>query len=172
MEMIGDFNSNENTSSMGLNQFVDWTDAEVKALVSGYRVSGNGQERKEPKVLNTEGLPASVNWVERGAVTPIEAEGWKCASCWAFAAKWAVEGTVQIKTGKLYNLSLQQLIDCAGEKWGNFGCEGGMMENSFAYISQGNPLMTEADYPYTESDDACKYNPAKAVGRISGYHMV
>lgn len=49
-------------------------------------------------------LPASVDWVAKGAVTPIVNQG-ACGSCWAFSAITSLESLRQIKTGTLEPLS-------------------------------------------------------------------
>ncbi|KAI5327978.1 hypothetical protein L3X38_027374 [Prunus dulcis] len=53
-------------------------------------------------------MPPSVDWREKGAVTPIKDQG-KCGWCWVFSAVAATEGVNQFKTGNLISLSEQEL---------------------------------------------------------------
>jgi len=85
-------------------------------------------------------IPDSVNWVEQGAVNPIQNQG-QCGSCWAFSTVGAMEGRNQIKNNELVKLSEQQLVDCA-DSFGNKGCKGGLIDGAYRY-TESNALETE-----------------------------
>jgi len=44
-----------------------------------------------------------------------------------------MESGYKIAKGTLYKLSEQQLVDCAGSPYNNFGCRGGDVSEAFKY---------------------------------------
>ena len=97
------------TYTLAMNEFGDLLGHEFSANMKGFRA------RPEEKVsdllsANTGSLPASVDWVKEGAVTPVS-EGY-CGRSLASAVTGALEAAHQIKTKKLVRLSEQQLLDC------------------------------------------------------------
>jgi hypothetical protein len=157
----------------GLNEFADLTFAEFKKLyVNGFEAKpwGDLPNLGTHKYSGVE-LPKEVDWVKKGAVTPVKNQG-QCGSCWAFSTTGSAEGRLFTTTGKLVSLSEQQLVDCSHN--GNMGCHGGLMDNGFKYI-ENNGLCTEDSYPYTAANGKCQADTCTTgvkQGQMSGFKDV
>jgi len=163
------FEKGEKSYTLAMNHFGDLLHHEFVALMNGFKgknftKSGNGAFFMEPANIE---LPASVDWRTQGAVTPVKDQG-QCGSCWAFSTTGALEGQNFRKTGNLTSLSEQNLIDCSG-KYGNEGCNGGLMDQAFQYIKDNKGIDTEEAYPYEAEDDVCRYNPQNRGASDNGF---
>jgi len=184
------WNHNNNTSTvqesgitLGINRFADWTTEEFRESMLGYSLEKQGESYSQqgwdavgeliPKcnefardgfAMNS--LPDAQDWRDLNAVTTVKDQG-QCGSCWAFSAAGAMEGAWAIYQNELTDISEQQLVDCAGIRYGNMGCNGGMMDGAFHYaMSSSNTMCTETQYPYTATDEAsCSSN--SCIGTIA-----
>ena len=135
--------------TMAVNAFTDLTAEEFKAkYVGGLLKRGSDVKKSSCKTFTSTSAPSSetLDWVTKGGVTPVKNQG-QCGSCWSFSATGAMEGAWFTHSGNLVSLSEEQLVECS-KKYGNMGCNGGMMDNAFQYaIDQG--MCSEEAYPYT-----------------------
>merc|ERR1719505_64338 len=106
---------------------------------------------RDEVTLEVEKELSSVDWVSRGAVTPVKNQG-QCGSCWSFSTTGAVEGCVAISSGNLTSLSEQELINCDHT---DHGCGGGLMDYAFEWISNNGGINSEQNWGYTASDGIC-----------------
>ncbi|XP_028675291.1 procathepsin L-like [Erpetoichthys calabaricus] len=157
---------------LGMNFFADLTNQEYRQITfRGCLGRFNSTKVRQISTLlwQREGnfLPTSVDWRNQGYVTDVKNQK-DCGSCWAFSATGALEGQQFRKTGTLVSLSEQQLVDCSG-RYGNYGCGGGLMNQSFQYIEENGGVDTEESYPYEARDGACRFNPNTIGATCSGY---
>lgn len=183
-ERIDSFNSKADAAAgesvdshrLATNRFADLTDEEFRAARTGLRrpaaVAGavGGGFRYENFSLQADAA-GSMDWRAMGAVTGVKDQG-SCGCCWAFSAVAAMEGLTKIRTGRLVSLSEQQLVDC--DVYGDDqGCEGGLMDNAFQYISRQGGLASESAYPYSGEDGgSCRSGRAQPAASIRGHEDV
>jgi C1A family cysteine protease len=145
-------NLNKDTFTMGINQFTDLTPQEFKEYIGGLK----GVETYGCKLYSSSAydVPLSIDWRDKEAVTAVKDQG-QCGSCWTFSSTGAIEGAWAIAKGELVDLSEQQLVDCAGIKYGSHGCNGGQMEGAFKYVLEHGQCSFDS-YLYTAKDGSCK----------------
>mmetsp|Transcript_38333 Transcript_38333/g.75478 ORF Transcript_38333/g.75478 Transcript_38333/m.75478 type:complete len:378 (+) Transcript_38333:29-1162(+) len=146
-----------------INQFADRTPEEFRNS-HGWLPSWGLDLKFEPYPeipadFKLSDLPPSVDW--RNVTTPVKNQG-MCGSCWAFSSTENVESRVAIDTGKLIELSPQNLVSCDPNPkhcGGQGGCRGSVPELAFDFVIK-NGLASEASYPYvsghTSKDEDCK----------------
>ena len=115
VEIIRAHNAGGASTTLGLNQFADLTFAEFSDKMLGYKpelaqLGGEGNAARRDTFSHADvNAPKEVDWVSKGAVTPVKNQG-QCGSCWAFSTTGSVEGVNYLETGKLVTLSEQVLL--------------------------------------------------------------
>ncbi|GKV34191.1 hypothetical protein SLEP1_g42589 [Rubroshorea leprosula] len=168
------------TAMHGVTQFSDLSEEEFERMYTGVKGGGGFQSMKGVEgdevtaPLEVDGLPDSFDWREKGAVTEVKMLG-ACGSCWAFSTTGAVEGATFVATGKLLNLSEQQLVDCdhmcdkRERRACDDGCGGGLMTNAYNYVTTVGGLEEESSYLYTGKRGECKFKSEKVAVKVSNF---
>jgi len=155
------FNSDEFSKFMGFNS-------------NRLMFESKGVSYLRGKSVDISQLPLTVDWRTKGAVTSVKDQG-QCGSCWSFSTTGALEGAYELKYGNLVSFSEQQLVDCDtltnGGK-GDHGCNGGLMDNAFAFISKYGGLCAEESYPYVSGTTQTAGTCQKTCNLVSGSKIV
>ncbi|XP_020840588.2 cathepsin L2-like [Phascolarctos cinereus] len=128
-----------------MNDFGDMTDEEFKEMLNPKMSPPRIRRDTTTATIfsNFSDPPKSIDWRRLGYMTPVRNQR-RCGSCWAFSATGSLEGQLLRKTGKLVELSKQNLIDCSRFQ----GCNGGSAIGAFVYIKRNKGLVSEKCYPY------------------------
>ncbi|XP_069505840.1 cathepsin K [Ambystoma mexicanum] len=165
-----EFSLGEHSYELAMNHLGDMTREEVVKKMTGLRVPRRrGPFNNTDLFLDDEDrVPDSIDYRKKGYVTPVRNQG-PCGSCWAFSSVGALEGQLKRTTGKLLQLSPQNLVDCVKE---NDGCGGGYMTNAFAYVRDNKGIDSEDTYPYIGQDDDCRYSLPGKAAKCKGFKEI
>jgi len=157
--------------TLGLNKYADLTNEEFNKQMNTLKVHPGNQtndvNRRTYVVPANYKRPDWIDWTQKGYVTQVKDQG-QCGSCWAFSSTGSLEGQHFAKTGQLVSLSEQNLVDCS-QSYGNAGCNGGWMDNSFRYIQANGGIDTEDSYPYETRTANCRFNPGAVGATDTGF---
>ncbi|CAA6662242.1 unnamed protein product [Spirodela intermedia] len=173
LRFVDDHNrpGNNNTYTVGLNQFADLSDEEFRSMYLGppLNLSAMPSPPVSKRYIPKRGqyLPTSVDWRRWGAVSAVKNQG-VCESCRAFATVATVESLHKIVTGRMITLSEQELVDCDSR---NEGCKPGYIYYTYQYIVDNGGIDTDGHYPYRGVAGQCRTDRRRVV-RISGFRKV
>jgi len=165
LDWINHSNTQNKTYTVVMNKFGDMSTEEFGRTMCGYKPTLRVSARFAGDVEAESNDEPSLDWIAKGAVTPVKDQG-QCGSCWAFSATGAIEGGVFVAGRGLTSVAEQQLVDCSGST-GNQGCNGGLMDYAFDYVIKNGGIGSEASYKYTARDGTCKKVPS--VSTIQSY---
>lgn len=161
---INEMNLKNLTYKLEHNIYSGYNSSEFSKLMGYRKINFFHKEIPTEIIYNTSNIPSSFDWRDKHVVNNIKNQG-ECGSCWAFSGVSTIESAVAIKTGKLYNLSVQEAISCSDIDYdllfNNQGCNGGMYDVLWKFVSYNGGLCTEESYPYTSGkgiSSECKIN--------------
>lgn len=138
----------------GINEFIDWSDAELRAL-HGFKRSSSARNitskafaRQTGQAHWRDNVPDSLSWSHLTAISTPRDQG-SCGSCWAFAAETSMRARAEI-SGRSSRFSVSQIVSCTPNPHscgGKGGCDGATPELAFEYALQAG-AVSEDDFSY------------------------
>jgi len=170
LELVAGLNKKEGNTIYGVTKFMDLSVAEFREQ---YLMPAGSIKKNKPGPyvdfhLENLQVPTAFDWRSKNAVTPTKNQG-QCGSCWAFSATEAIESQWFLAGHPLESLAPQQIVDCDKV---DQGCNGGDTPTAYEYVIKAGGLEAETSYPYVAEDEACSFNPTKAVAHISGWTYI
>jgi len=163
------------TEKHGITKFMDIHPDEFTQKFKGHKahtIAADAPRKTFKNVTVTPSTLASINWVTKGATTPVKNQG-QCGSCWAFSATEQIESDIFLSTGVLNVLSPQQIVSCDTV---DLGCNGGNTDTAYQYVMSAGGMEPITDYAYTsgntEVTGTCTFTKADIVTDITGYSYV
>ncbi|KAM6953666.1 cathepsin F [Aplochiton taeniatus] len=154
----------QGSAEYGVTKFSDLTEEEFRSTYLNPLLSQHTLRRPmKPAARASSPAPASWDWREHGAVSPVKNQG-MCGSCWAFSVTGNIEGQWFLKSGTLLSLSEQELVDCDKV---DQACGGGLPSNAYEAIEKLGGLETETDYSYTGQKQSCDFTTGKVAAYIN-----
>ncbi|KAI5447781.1 ervatamin-B [Lathyrus oleraceus] len=154
---------------LGLTKFADLSLKEFKEKYMTMNTNTmNIVNNDDVHDLTCSNPPQSWDWRKEKAVTSVKSQG-TCGSCASFSAVGAIEGIVAIVTGKLLDLSAQELVDCVGN-----GCTGVYVYQALQWVFNNKGVALDSKYPYTGVVAPCKAStiPNSATSKIDSFYHV
>uniref|UniRef100_A0A3Q3M6J0 Cathepsin F n=1 Tax=Mastacembelus armatus TaxID=205130 RepID=A0A3Q3M6J0_9TELE len=154
----------QGSAEYGVTKFSDLTEEEFRSTYLNPHLSQwTLQQSMKPASPARSPAPASWDWRDHGAVSPVKNQG-MCGSCWAFSVTGNIEGQWFLKNGTLLSLSEQELVDCDRL---DEACRGGLPSNAYEAIEKLGGLETETDYSYTGHKQSCDFTAKKVAAYIN-----
>nr|XP_021198070.2 procathepsin L-like isoform X1 [Helicoverpa armigera] len=171
LHRANELNQQSEHTEFGITQFSDLTQEEfidfATGLPSNLNVTANSCRRiTDAQVPNVQ-VPESHDWREHNIVSRVKFQG-KCGACYTFSSTGNIESQYAKKHGSMLELSEQQILDCDR---GSNGCRGGFMTSAFSSIIQMGGIESESSYPYAGRQQYCRFNPRRAVVRLTGCYQ-
>jgi len=185
LEKIRAHNSDpSNSSKFGINQYSDMSDEEFyEKMLKPNKMLKREFFKPTATTYDFKGFYETENLFDLSSAPP--ATSWKpinwndkcgkvwnqglCGCCYAFSTSNSIECNHNIKTGKLPQLSRQQIVDCNEL---THGCSGGNALMVGVY-TKSKGLMKDSDYPYKAAVSTCKFDQGKSdTTLIDGYEVL
>ncbi|CAH0602844.1 unnamed protein product [Chrysodeixis includens] len=169
LEEINRLNEEHTHANFGVTEFSDMTTEEfVNTYTCLGRLNATDFSSRCSHVSDDQipdaNAPEAFDWRKKNVVTRIKHQH-QCGSCYAFSSTGHIESQYAIKNQRLVELSEQQIVDC--DRNSN-GCQGGTMSGAFSTIINQGGIELESSYPYTGQQGQCRFQPGKAMVRLTG----